>query len=147
MGVMWVYIIPDVNLFEAIYGRMTARTKPNDDKCATITFLTGVIQRGVLSLRLVIVFMNVLLEHLTHTGKPFGVTHRIDRYLRFETDQFDNVAFIDDFTVLAQGQAGAQILLDAVQEFEIWSNMKLNLSKPLVLDISTVTAEKCIFQL
>ena len=30
---------------------------------------------------------------------------------------------------------GSQILLDAIQEFEDWSNMRLNLGKTVVMDI------------
>ena len=64
-------------------------------ECATITFLTGVIQGGASSPRIFIVFINALLEHLTCTGQALGISHGIE-----ETEQFNNVAFMDDVTVL-----------------------------------------------
>ena len=50
------------------------------------------------------------------------------------TEQFNNIAFMDDITTLAQDNTGSQILLDAIQEFEDWSNMRLNLGKTVVMD-------------
>ena len=123
------YNIPDVDLLEAIYIRTTACMDPEDARCAIITFLTGVIQGGASSPRIVI-FVNALLEHLTCTGQALGISDGIA-----ETEQFNNVIFMDDITSLAQDNAGAQILLNATQEFEAWSNMRLNLSKTVVVDI------------
>ena len=91
--VMRVYNIPDVDLLEAIYGRTTACMDPEDPKCAIVTFLTGVIQGGAPSPRIFTVFIDALLEHLTHTGKALGISHGIE-----ETDQFNPVAFMDDVT-------------------------------------------------
>ena len=51
------------------------------------------------------------------------------------TEQFNNIAFMDDITTLAQDSTGSQILLNAIQEFEDWSNMRLNLGKTVVIDI------------
>jgi hypothetical protein len=127
---MRAYNIPDVDLLEAIYGRTTAWMDPEDPKCAIMTFLTGVIQGGASSPRIFIVFINALLEHLTHTGKALGISHGIE-----ETDQFNHVAFMDDITVVAQDNLGSQILMDAVQEFEIWKNNKLNMIKTVVMSI------------
>ena len=42
---------------------------------------------------------------------------------------------MDDITTLAQDNPGSQILIDAIQEFEDWSNMRLNLGKTVVMDI------------
>jgi hypothetical protein len=36
---------------------------------------------------------------------------------------------MDDITVVAQDDLGSQVLMDAVQEFEFWSNTKLNMAK------------------
>ncbi len=77
------------------------------------------------------VFINALLEHLACTGQALGISHGIE-----ETKQFNNVAFMDDITALAQGNAGGQVLLDATQEFETWSNMRLNLNKTVVVEPS-----------
>ena len=112
-AVMRAYNIPDVDLLEAIYSRTTACMDPEDARCATITFLTGVIQGGASSPRIFTIFINALLEHLTCTGQALGISHGIE-----ETEQFNNVAFMDDVTVLTQDNAGAQTLLDATQEFE-----------------------------
>jgi hypothetical protein len=129
-AVMRAYNIPDVDLLEVIYGRTTACMDPEDSKCAIITFLTGVIQGGASSPRIFIVFINALLEHLTCTGKTLGISHGIE-----ETEQFNHVAFMDDITVVTQDDPGSQILMDAVQEFEAWSNTKLNLNKTVVMGI------------
>ena len=61
--------------------------------------------------------------------------HKGPRVLR----QFNNVAF--DITVLAQDNTGGQVLLDATQEFETWSNMRLNLNKTVVVDIDGGSGE------
>jgi hypothetical protein len=81
-------------------------------------------------------FINALPEHLMGTGQAFGVSHGIE-----ETEQFNNVAFMDDITVLAQGNEGAQILLNATHEFRVWSNMRLNLGKTVVEDIDGGSGE------
>ena len=134
---MRAYNIPDVDLLEAIYGRTTACMDPEDPKCAMITFLTGVIQGGASSPRIFTVFINALLEHLMHTGKALGISHGIE-----ETDQFNHVAFMDDITVVAQDDLGSQVLMDAVQEFEFWSNTKLKLTKTVAMSINGGGEEK-----
>ena len=78
-----------------------------------ITFLTGMIQGGASSPRIFKIFVNALLEHLTGTGKALGISDGIE-----ETEQFNNVAFMDDITTLSQDNGGAQSPLNAVQEFE-----------------------------
>jgi hypothetical protein len=129
-AVMRAYNIPDVDLLEAIYGRTTACMDSDDAKCAIITFLTGVIQGGASSPRIFIIFINTLLEHLTSTGKALGISHGM-----VGTEQFNNIAFMDYITTIAQDNTGSQILLNAIQEFEDWSNMRLNLGKTVVMDI------------
>jgi hypothetical protein len=76
-AVMRAYNIPDVDLLEAIYSRTTACMDPEDARCATITFLTGVIQGGASSPRIFTIFINALLEHLTCTGQALGISHGI----------------------------------------------------------------------
>jgi hypothetical protein len=83
------------------------------------------------------VFTNTLLEHLTHTGKTLGISHGIK-----ETDQFNHVAFMDDITVVAQDDLGSQVLMDAVQDFEFWSNTKLNMTKTVAMSIHGGGEEK-----
>ena len=134
--VLRAYNIPDVDLLEAIYSRTTACMDPEDARCARITFLTGVIQGGASSPRIFTIFVNALLEHLTGTAKALGISHGID-----ETEQFKNVTFMDDITTLSQDNKGAQSLLNAIQEFEHWSNMRLNLDKTVVEDIDGGSGE------
>jgi len=133
---MRAYNLPDIDLLEAIYSRTTACMDPEDARCATITFLTGVIQGGASSPRIFVVFINALLEHLTCTGQALGISYGIA-----ETEQFNNVAFMDDITALAQDNAGGQILLNATHEFEAWSNTKLNLSQTVVAKIDGGSGE------
>ncbi len=115
---------------KVIYGRTTACMDSDDAESAIITFLTGVIQGGASPPRIFIIFINALLEHLTSTGKALGISHGL-----VGTEQFNNIAFMDDITTLAQDNPGSQILLDAIQEFEEWSNIRLNLGKTVVMDI------------
>ena len=49
------------------------------------------------------------------------------------TDQFNNIGFVDDCSLLAQSTGGMQALMDTVQEFEEWSGMKVNLKKTCVV--------------
>jgi len=129
-AVIRAYNIPDVDLLEVIYGRTTACMDSDDAECVIITFLTGVIQGGASSPRIFIIFINSLLEHLTSTGKALDISHGM-----VGTEQFNNIAFMDDITTLTQDNTGSQILLDTIQEFEDWSNMRLNLGKTVVMDI------------
>ena len=48
-AVMRAYNLPDIDLLEAVYSRTTVCMDPEDARCATITFLTGVIQGGASS--------------------------------------------------------------------------------------------------
>jgi hypothetical protein len=81
--------------------------------------------------------MNALLDHLFETGKAFGISHGIEN-----TDQFNNVVFMDDASVFGQDQAGSQILLDSIDEFRGWSNMQLNLGKTVVLDVDSGSGQR-----
>ena len=48
---------------------------------------------------------------------------------------------MDDITTLSQDNGGAQSLLNADQEFEHWSNMRLNIGKTVVVDIDGRSGE------
>ncbi len=135
-GLSASYNIPDVDLLDAIYSRTTACMDPEDARCAIITFLTGVMKGGASSPRIFTIFVNALLEHLTGTGKALGISHGIE-----ETEQFNNVTFMDDVTTFSQDNEAAQSLLNAVQEFEHWSNMRLNIGKTVVVDIDGGSGE------
>ena len=117
----------NVDLLAAIYSRTTACMSEDNPECAIITFPTGVIQGGASSPRIYVVFINALLEHLTQTGRALGISYGLD-----ETDQFNNVAFMDDISTWSQDNEGTQILVDATQEFSDRSNMQLNLGKTVV---------------
>jgi hypothetical protein len=58
--------------------------------------------RGASSPRIFTVFINALLEHLTGTGQALWISHDIN-----ETDQCNNVAFMDDIPTLAHDNEGA----------------------------------------
>ncbi len=49
---------------------------------------------------------------------------------------------MDDITVVAQDDPGSQVLMDAVQEFEFWSNTKLNMTKTVAMNINDEGEEK-----
>jgi hypothetical protein len=66
-----------------------------------------------------------------------GISHGIE-----EADQFNHVAFMDDITVVTQDDPGSQVLMDAVQEFEFWSNTKLNMTKTVAMRINGGVEEK-----
>jgi hypothetical protein len=70
------------------------------------------------------------MDLMTERGKRWNVSHRIEG-----TDQFNNIGFVDDCSLLAQSTGGMQALMDTVQEFEKWSGMKVNLKKTCLLII------------
>jgi hypothetical protein len=43
--------------------------------------------------------------------------------------QFNRIGFVDDLSLFAQTLGGAQALLEAIQEFELWSGLKVNRKK------------------
>ena len=43
--------------------------------------------------------------------------------------QFNLIGFVDDLSLFAQTLGGAQALLEAIQEFELWSWLKVNRKK------------------
>jgi hypothetical protein len=43
--------------------------------------------------------------------------------------QFNRIGFVDDQSLFAQTLGGAQALLEAIQEFELWSGLKVNRKK------------------
>ena len=50
-------------------------------------------------------------------------------------------AFMDDASVLAQDTPGANILLQAIRQFQDWSGMQVNMSKTFVVDINGTCEE------
>ena len=67
-----------IDLLKSLYANSTVRMAPNDEKCATIRFDTGVAQGSVLSPLLFLIFMNALLGLLTETGKELSISHGLE---------------------------------------------------------------------
>ncbi len=95
-----------------------------------VTFDTGVHQGSVLSPTLFNVFLNPLLCLLTVIGPQRGVSHGIKGIT-----VFNNLAFTDDLTIVAEirrlgvPSGGAQLLLDAIEDFSNWSGMEVKIVK------------------
>jgi hypothetical protein len=141
-AVMRAYGIPDVDLLTSLYQHSTVRMAPNDSQCATITFDTGVAQGSALSPLLFLIFMNALLGLLTDRGQKLRISHglkcgvqlrRKEATLAAEqaerVGQFNLIGFVDDLSLFAQTLGGAQALLEAIREFELWSGLKVNRKK------------------
>ena len=130
-AVMRAFQIPDVDLLEKLYQTTTVKMA-GDHNAATITFDTGVAQGSVLSPMLFIIFLNALLRLLTVRGQNNCLCHGLA-----DTDQFNNLAFCDDMSILASGSEDMQTLLDTVHEFETWSGIQVNLKKTILLPIAS----------
>jgi hypothetical protein len=141
-AVMRAYGIPDVDLLMSLYEHSTVRMAPNDPQCATITFDTGVAQGSALSPLLFLIFMNALLGLITDRGQKLRISHGLKCGVQLckkratqETEheesvgQFNLIGFVDDLSLFAQTLGGAQALLEAIQEFELWSGLKVNRKK------------------
>jgi hypothetical protein len=141
-AVMRAYGIPDVDLLMSLYEHSTVRMAPNDSQCATITFDICVAQGSALSPLLFLIFMNALLGLLTDRGQKLRISHglkcgvqlrRGEATLAAEqaerVGQFNLIGFVDDLSLFAQTLGGAQAFLEAIQEFELWSGLKVNRKK------------------
>jgi hypothetical protein len=126
----------------SLYEHSTVRMTPNDPQCATITFDTGVAQGSALSPLLFLIFMNALLGLITDRGQKLRISHGLKCGVQLrkkratqETEheesvgQFNLIGFVDDLSLFAQTLGGAQALLEAIQEFELWSGLKVNRKK------------------
>jgi len=132
----------DVDLLVSLYEHSTVRMSPNDPQCATINFDTGVAQGSALSPLLFLVFMNALLGLITDRGRKLHVSHGLkcgvqlrkkgttqDTGQAEQVGQFNLIGFVDDLSLFTQTLGGAQALLEAIQEFELWSGLKVNRKK------------------
>jgi hypothetical protein len=140
--VMRAYGIPDVDLLVSLYEHSTVRMTPNDLQCAMITFDTGVSQGSALSPLLFLIFMNALLGLTTDRGQKLHISHglkygvqlrkkEVTRAPEHEENvgQFNLIGFVDDLSLFAQTLGGAQAILEAIQEFELWCGLKVNRKK------------------
>jgi hypothetical protein len=141
-AVMRAYGIPDVDLLMSLYEHSTVRMAPNDSQCATITFDTGVAQGSALSPLLFLIFMNALLGLLTDRGQKLRISHGLKCGVQLRrkeatpaaeqvesVGQFNLIGFVDDLSLFAQTLGGAQALLEAIREFELWSGLKVNMGR------------------
>ncbi len=125
----------------SLYEHSTVRMEPNDPQCATITYDTEVAQGSALSPLLFLIFMNALLGLITDRGQKLSISHGLKCGVQLrkkgatqETEQesvgqFNLIGFVDDLSLFAQTLGGAQALLEAIQEFELWSGLKVNRKK------------------
>jgi hypothetical protein len=54
--------------------------------------------------------------------------------------QFNLIGFVDDLSLFAQTLGGAQALFEAIQEFELWSGMKVNRKKTCAMVVKQLGA-------
>ena len=54
--------------------------------------------------------------------------------------QFNLIGFVDDLSLFAQSLGGAQALLNAIQEFELWCGLKVNRKKTCAMVIERLGA-------
>jgi hypothetical protein len=139
---MRAYGIPDVDLLVSLYEHSTVRMAPNDPQCATITFDKNVAQGSALSPLLFLIFLNALPGLITDRGRKLHVSHGLKCGVQLrkkgktqdtghaeQVGQFNLIGFVDDLSLFTQTLGGAQALLEAIQEFELWSGLKVNRKK------------------
>jgi hypothetical protein len=54
--------------------------------------------------------------------------------------QFNLIGLVDDLSLFAQTQGGAQALLEAIQEFELWCGLKVNRKKTCAMVVDRLGA-------
>ena len=60
-----------------------------------------------------------------------------------QVGQFNLIGFVDDLSLFTQTLGGAQALLEAIQEFELWSGLKVNMKKTCAMVIERQGSGQC----
>ncbi len=89
---------------------------------------------------LFLIFMNALLGLITDRGQKLSVSHGLkcgvqlrrkganqEKESEESVGQFNLIGFVDDLSLFAQ-------TLGAVQEFELWSGLKVNRKKTMIVE-------------
>ena len=113
-----------------------------------MTFDTGVHQGSVLSPTLFNVFLNPLLCLLTAIVQQRGISHGIKGI-----ESLNNLTFEDDLSTIAEVRrlgdpiGGAQMLLNAIEEFSNWSGMEVKVVKSCGMWVGANRDEKLLLKL
>ena len=57
--------------------------------------------------------------------------------------QFNLIGFVDNLSLVAQTLGGAQALLEAIREFELWSGLKVNRKKTCAMVVERRGKSQC----
>jgi hypothetical protein len=100
--------------------------------------------------------MNALLGLITDWGRKLRVSHGLrcgvqvrkkgtiqDTGQAEQVGQFNLIGFVDDLSLFTQTLGGAQALLEAIQEFELWSGLKVNRKKTCAMIIEQQGSGQC----
>ena len=136
---MEAYKIPDVDLLKSLYEHTTVHLPERGMDSAKITFNTGVAQGSVLSPLLFSLFINALSLYLTDIGRKERIHHDLP-----VTHPINHILFVDDMTMLAQDSKGMQTLMNAIQEFEEWSGIPVNMMKMKQMTVDGIEANRAI---
>jgi hypothetical protein len=100
--------------------------------------------------------MNALLGLLTDRGQKLRISHGLKCGVQLRrkeeapaaeqvesVSQFNLIGFVDDLSLFAQTLGGAQALLEAIREFELWSGLKVNRKKTCAMVVERRGKSQC----